>query len=68
MDAVSNVGVWMDKIYMGEKRRGEEEEEEGWVISLKHSGGSQTGMGSMISYKRYSVCIFVHNVGFFFVF
>lgn len=37
MDAVSNVGVWVDKIYMGEKRRGGSGRRA--VISLKHSGG-----------------------------
>lgn len=56
MDAVSNVGVWMDKIYMGERRRGGGSRmRRGVVISLKHGGGSQTGMGSVISYRRHGV-------------
>lgn len=46
MDAVSNVGVWMDKIYMGDKSQGGGGGGGGgWRY---HSGGSQMGMGSMI--------------------
>lgn len=52
MDAVSNVGVWMDKIYMGDKSQGGGGRG-GWY----HSGGSQMGMGSMI--LCILACIFV---------
>lgn len=48
MHAVSNVGVWLDEIYMGEEGRGRGRKRV--MISLKHSGGSQTGMGSIVSY------------------
>lgn len=40
MDAVSNAGVWMDKIYMGEERRDGGGGEGAMVISLRHSGGA----------------------------
>lgn len=57
MDAVSNVGVWVDKIYMGEKRRREGEEVGGgrWY-HWNTAGVIERGMGGMISYRRQGGC------------
>lgn len=49
MDAVSNVSVWMDKIYMGEKKRVDRGV---GVISVKHSRRSETVTRGMISYRQ----------------
>lgn len=57
MDAVSNVGVWVDKIYMGEKRRREGEEVGGgWWYHWNTAGVTERGMGGMISYRRQGGC------------
>lgn len=57
MDAVSNVGVWVDKIYMGEKRRREGEEVGGgrWY-HWNTAGVIERGMGGLISYRRQGGC------------